>query len=105
MSSSNTELAQREERAERGIDQFAEEMQAIRDTVQPDGTKGLYPGAGTNSDDPWGTYCKTRWNLSRSIVDERIRAMPVLKRFAGESRANLSVKKATTVATLPVAVQ
>lgn len=96
--SNTTELARREERAQGGIIQFAEEMQAIRD-------EDLYPGAGTNSGDPWGTYCNQRWGLSRGRIDDMIRARPVLERFARDSRANPSVEKAKTVATLSVAVQ
>ena len=99
MSTTTTELARREERAQGGIIQFAEEMQAIRDG-------NLYPGAGTNAGDPWGTYCKQRWSLSKGRMNDVIRAAPVLKRLSGrDSRPNTTVEKATSVATLPVAVQ
>lgn len=92
------ELAIREERAQGGIIQFAQELQAIRDGK-------LYPGAGTNSGDPWGSYCKDRWSLSRSRIDNIIRALPVLLRFAADSAANVTVEKAAVVATLPDPVQ
>lgn len=93
------ELARREQRAQQGIVQFAEEMQVIREG-------DLYPGAGTCSgNDPWGTYCHERWGMSRGKVDDLIRAHSVLARFALESKALPSVEKARTVATLPTAVQ
>ena len=97
MSTTTTELARREERAQGGIIQFAEEMQAIRDG-------NLYPGA-KQAPDAWGIYCKARWSLSRGRMDDIIRAAPVLRRRALESKAQPTVEKARIVATLPVAVQ
>jgi hypothetical protein len=98
--SDQSELARREQRAQQGIVQFAEEMQAIRD-------ERLYPGAGTNvGDEPWKTYCKTRWSKTASAVNSEILAATVIRRFDKDSLSNApSVEKAKTVATLPIAVQ
>lgn len=100
MSSIPAELARREERAQGGIIQFAEELEAIRDNR-------LYPnaGRGNGGGDAWGTYCKERWNLSGGRVDEIIRAVPVLKRWPDGRDSRPSIAKAHMVATLPEAVQ
>lgn len=100
MSDHSAELATREQRAQQGIVQFAEEMQAIRDG-------NLYPGAGTNvGDEPWKTYCKARWSMSVESVNRAILAIPVIRRFEQDSYSSSpSVEKAKTVATLPIAVQ
>lgn len=97
---STTELVQREQRAQEGIIQFAEEMQAIRDG-------NLYPGA-KQQPDAWKTYCKERWAQSNKRVDDTIRAVPVLKRLATRSAGaheSVSVAAAASVATLPEPVQ
>jgi hypothetical protein len=96
----NDELARREERAQHGIIEFAEEMQAIRDD-------NLYPGA-KSAPDAWKSYCKERWGMSKSTVDEHIKAVPVLKRYATldmSSMSKPSVTAASRVATLPEPVQ
>jgi hypothetical protein len=95
---SGTELARREARAQHGIIEFAEELQAIRDG-------NLYPGA-LKDGEPWATYCKERWGMSKSIVDQTIRALPVLQRM--NTRAvgvRIPVGSAAAVATLPESVQ
>lgn len=97
--SNATELARREARAQHGIIEFAEEMQAIRDG-------NLYPGA-KSEPDAWKSYCKERWGQSSKSVDDAIRALPVLRRLtlhAGE-REMPSMSAAASVATLPEAVQ
>lgn len=92
-----TELAEREDRAQQGIVQFAEEMQAIRD-------ERIYPDAWKES--AWENYCKTRWSLGHSRVNAIIAATPVLRRRAEEGvESTPSVEKARIVATLPIAVQ
>lgn len=93
------ELAQREARAQHGIIEFAEEMQAIRDG-------NLYPGARAVPD-AWGNYCKERWGLSGSNVDRTIRALPVLRRLTvrGAHDEMPSIGAAAEVSTLPEAVQ
>lgn len=97
-----TELARREQRAQHGIIEFAEEMQAIRDGK-------LYPNAGeTNKGkiEPWNTYCVERWGMSDRRVDAIIAAMPVLRRRSRRAAARAtSVSAATEVASLPEAVQ
>lgn len=100
MSNATTELARREARAQHGIIEFAEEMQAIRDN-------NLYPGA-KQTPDAWKVYCKERWGQSSKTVDETIRAAPVLRRRTtddGVARGAVSVNAATVVATLPEKVQ
>lgn len=97
---SSTELARREERAQGGIIQFAEEMQAIRD-------ENLYPGA-KQAPDAWKSYCKERWAMGESTVNDAIRALPVLRRYltAEISAVDMpSVSAAASVALLPESVQ
>lgn len=95
-----SELAVREQRAQHGIIEFAEEMQAIRDGR-------LYPNAGeTNSGklEPWATYCRERWGMSKDTVDNAILASPVIARRAPLG-ARVLVTAAVAVAKLPEAVQ
>lgn len=96
---SKSELARREERAQDGIIQFAEEMQAIRDG-------NLYPGAKVVPD-AWKTYCKDRWGQSEKTVSEIIQALPVIVRLSADrvSAEMPSVSAAARVASLPVKVQ
>jgi hypothetical protein len=97
--STTEELAVREARAQGGIIQFAEEMQAIRDG-------NLYPGA-KQQPDAWKTYCKERWGQSERSVQEMIQALPVLLRRAqGAPEAQRpSISAASKVASLPEKVQ
>jgi hypothetical protein len=100
---SSSELARREERAQGGIIQFAEEMQAIRD-------RSLYPGAENDSQTvraAWKAYCKERWAMGSSVVNETIQALPVFKRLATDAvgRQMPSVSAAARVASLPEKVQ
>lgn len=88
-------LARREERAQKGIIQFAEEMQIIRD-------EKLYPNAGQT--DAWKTYCADRWGMSESNIKRIITAAPVIVRVADAGRS-VSVGTAATVATLDEEVQ
>lgn len=92
---STSELARHEERAQHGIIEFAEEMQAIRNVK-------LYPKAGQK--DAWKTYCQERWGMSESSVKAAIQAMPVIKRLASDGVA-VAVTTAAAVATLPEKVQ
>lgn len=93
-----SELALCEELAQGGIIQFAEQMQRIRD-------ERLYPNAGEHGDDPWATYCRERWSLSKSQVDGTIRALPVLRRISVDDVHRIPVSAAASVATLPESVQ
>lgn len=97
MSNATTELARREARAQHGIIEFAEEMQAIRDG-------NLYPGAKRESD-AWKSYCKERWGMGESTVSNTILALPVLVRRNASGRAAPAVSAAKEVATLPPEVQ
>lgn len=89
-----TTLVEHEARAQRGIVEFAEEMQIIRD-------EKLYPGARVRPD-AWKTYCKERWGMSREMVDQTIQARPVLSRVTSSP---LSISTAATIATLDEDVQ
>jgi hypothetical protein len=93
---SNTELALHEERAQHGIIEFAEEMQVIRDG-------NLYPGA-KQEPDAWKSYCKERWGMGKTAVNDAIRALPVLKRVTAGNPA-VSMSAAASVAELPEPVQ
>jgi len=98
------ELVRRECRAQGGIIQFAEEMQAIRDGNLYLNAKETHGG----KLEPWASYCKERWGMSKNAVDQTVLALPVLKRFGshgGAVRAMPSVSAAATVATLPEPVQ
>lgn len=93
-----TELEQREQRAQRGMLQFAEEMQAIRDGR-------LYPNA-NQWPDAWKTYCKERWGMSDGHIDTAIRALPVVRRLnLGGTKVEISFEAASRIATLPEPVQ
>ena len=95
----NAELAAREERAQTGVLQFAEEMQAIRDGR-------LYPNAGKKQGDSWGAYCKERWGLTSGAVDQTIVALPVLQRLnTAAPGGGIGVSAAAAVASLPEGVQ
>lgn len=97
-----SELSVREERAQEGVLQFAEEMQAIRgDSEHPP----LYPNAGKK--DAWKTYCKERWGVSESMVRKILQAAPVLRRIndPAQGRRLTDVHSAAAVATLPEPVQ
>jgi hypothetical protein len=97
-----TDLARHEERAQRGILEFADEMTLIRD-------QNLYPNAnGTTDGDPaWKAYCQERWGMGHKYVNDVIIAAPVIRRrdeTAADGR-RLSVSAARRVATLDVEVQ
>src|SRR3954464_9122351 len=92
-----SELTTREARAQEGVLQFAEEMQAIRDDH-------LYPNAGKR--DAWKTYCRDRWGMSEQSVRQAMQASPVLRRLSDDGViAGVPVSSASTVATLPIPVQ
>ena len=87
---------------ENGILAFADGAQIIREGK-------LYPNANSQTDgDPaWAVYCKSRWGMSGAVVNDLIRAAPVLRR-RGETVAagnRLSVGAARRVASLDEAVQ
>jgi hypothetical protein len=90
MSNQSAELTRREERAQHGIIEFAEELQVIRD-------KNLYPNAGQT--DAWESYCKERWGQSDRMIRKIIAVAPVLKRRAATTDAsgNLVSAKPTMV--------
>jgi hypothetical protein len=92
-----TELADRERRAQEGVLQFAEEMAAIK-------AGPLYPNAGTT--DAWKNYCRERWSMSQSNMEEVIRAVPVLQRLSHDGVVTgVPFSAAAAVATLPEPVQ
>jgi hypothetical protein len=99
---STPELALHEERAQHGIIEFAEEMQFIRE-------HNLYPNAGETHGgklEPWATYCKERWGMSKTNVNDAIRALPVLQRLGSTDMSSKpSVSAAAAVSTLPEPVQ
>lgn len=102
------ELRRHEDRAERGILQFAEELQAIRDGKLYPGANECGDGEGAKALQAWEAYCRDRWSMSGSRVSQIIRAVPVLHRWAEKedsSSSALSVEKASVVATLSLAVQ
>lgn len=97
-------LAGREERAQQGVLQFAEEMVAIRGdgkSVDAGGT-ALYPNAGKK--DAWKTYCEERWAMSQGSVEDQIRALPVLRRLSLDGVQTV-VSAAAAVASLHEDVQ
>jgi hypothetical protein len=100
-----SELTDREQRAQEGVLQFAEEMQAIRGDGKPvdDGGSALYPNAGKK--DAWKTYCGDRWGMSPSYVGRVILAAPVIGRMSETVGLSPNVSSAATVATLPIPVQ
>jgi nucleotide-binding universal stress UspA family protein len=90
------ELYAREQRAQDGVLQFAEEMQAIR---QGD----LYPNAGKT--DAWKTYCQDRWGMSERNVRRVIAALPVMQRTHASAGTVPTISAAEAVADLPEPVQ
>jgi len=94
----NAELALHEERAQLGVLEFAEAMQAIRD-------QSLYPGARVKPD-AWKTYCNERWSMSKSTVEGIIQSLPVLRRLMSDGVGlELAPSAAARIAALPIAVQ
>lgn len=101
-------LAWHEERAQRGILEFAEELRVIRDErLYPNAARAT--GSGADDEKPWAVYCRGRWNMTGRHVNKIILAAPVIARQMerGHPVASLhgGVWAATIVATLDVAVQ